>query len=434
MFMKIQHTSLCVVFILSFSLFVPIACGDPTTQDDSPTIIWSDEIWISDGQSAKIVYEKGYLHVGAGSYGDNYIHSMDEGKTWSEPITNIGKGYGIAAQGDNVYSVYSKVKGVFNFIIYNSELYFKKSEDCGNTWSEEIQLCLDPESDIAPRLGVNDNTLHLVWRNPDKNEVYYKRSRTGGCIWEPKIELYPTYCETELAVKGNEVHVICSDWYHDLVYIRSLDNGNSWEYYWLAQNTYNPEITVDQDDVYVVWRDKSDFNIYCLVSNDSGDTWGEIKQITSSGSAGCPDIVAKDKKAFLVYSDKKFGDYQMCLRTTTDTGNSWSNEVRVENNPEFSYVRSMDVNENTLFILWFDGREDGSIFYKKGQFEFPKKNSETKSHSNEEDQNADATIKGGWEELVYNLSRVNMKSFWYLICGVAAVAILAVKLKRRKRK
>ncbi len=126
-------------------------------------------------------------------------------------------------------------------------------------WYKNISESSAPEEpgadDFAQEIAVVGNTVHIIWitlkTDGSAYQLYYRRSLDGGQTWQPKQLLFEhanlehTTRYKRLAVSGNVVHIAINygagsggDWYYILGYLRSTNNGASFENLRVLFNSY----------------------------------------------------------------------------------------------------------------------------------------------------------------------------------------------------
>ncbi len=81
--------------------------------------------------------------------------------------------------GSNIYVVwYDETPG-------NTEIYFKKSDDGGATWTTNKRLTNNAGDSMYPAIAVDGSNIYVVWQDytPGNTEIYFKKSDDGGVTW-----------------------------------------------------------------------------------------------------------------------------------------------------------------------------------------------------------------------------------------------------------
>ncbi len=142
--------------------------------------------------------------------------SVDGGDTWApnKRLTN-NTGYSrmpaIGADGSNVYVVwYDDTPG-------NWEIYFKKSVDGGAHWAPSKRLTNNTGNSRYPAIAVDGSNIYVVWMDstPGKDDIYFKKSDDGGVTWttNKRLTWNAGYSyDPAIAVDGLNIYVI---WYDD---------------------------------------------------------------------------------------------------------------------------------------------------------------------------------------------------------------------------
>lgn len=120
-----------------------------------------------------------------------------------------------------------------------NEIYFKKSNDMGATWTGEIPVsAVDGFISQAPRVTANVGGVHLVWEDFRENnfEVYYKKLEhnlftSNTLINEKRLSVRDIYDSRLPSITAEEdrVHVVWQDagnsQSEEIAYTESMDDG-----------------------------------------------------------------------------------------------------------------------------------------------------------------------------------------------------------------
>lgn len=298
--------------------------------------------------------------------------SSDGGQHWSvrsvEPpqyrvsgdvsVAYDGKGHGFVC-----YMAFNHL-GAFNYWAKNSSkngLYVRRSLDGGATWEEnDIPIVEQPESPTVPWEDkpyiVADNNsssphfgnLYVGWTRWTiaDSQILFSRSSDGGKTWSAPIEI--------------DKH-------------RGLprdDNG--------AIEGFSGVVGRD-GTLYVVWADNG--NIVLTTSHDGGRTFDTPRNVVQTGpvwfqlqalsrgngypqvSLG-PDPALKPGRLYVTWSDYRNGDVDVFCANSGDGGKTWSQPVRVNDEPlhsgtdQFFQWLAADPVDGSVNVVFYDRRQD----------------------------------------------------------------------------
>jgi len=196
-----------------------------------------------------------------------YIHSTDNGLTWSPEflITNPSHSDSrptISTSDNNVYVIWGSNRGS------NSEVYFRRSTDFGNTWNPEQKLTSSNIGAYDSDITSFDNNIHITWedhRTSPSGEIFYIRSTNFGADWSAETRLTFNAADVyrpSISSFQEKVHLTWSDLRNpelEVFYLRSMDNGNNWEaedsLSSFPVNSEESRVSAFEGNVFVVWAD-----------------------------------------------------------------------------------------------------------------------------------------------------------------------------------
>ncbi|MEO0228067.1 MAG: hypothetical protein ABIL70_08485 [candidate division WOR-3 bacterium] len=200
-----------------------------------------------------------------------YKRSTDNGTHWEpEQRLTVHPGQSgppsIAASDSMVYVVWTDWRDG------NPEIYFKRSTNFGLNWGPDTRLTSDGANSYMPTIGASSASVHIAWfDNRDGDwEIYYKRSTDCGNTWSGDIRLTDSPGESShpsIAVAGNHLHLVWQDQRdgnYEIYYKNSFDDGRNW-----SPDTgltsdpspsFYPSVAVWGDKVHIVWTDERDGN------------------------------------------------------------------------------------------------------------------------------------------------------------------------------
>ncbi len=312
-----------------------------------------------------------------------YKRSIDSRLTWGEDVRlmnrdSVSVNPSIAVAGSVVHVAWTDYLGSS----VTGEIYYKRSMDGGNTWSEDAQLSDNPGYYTwAPCMAVSGSTIHLVYYTylTGSGEVFYLRSTNSGLTWEPVVQLtddpafsnWPSICAI-----GPVLHVTWHD-YRDgnaeIYYKRSTDTGVTWGPD--TRLTIDPSysayscIGASESAVHVVWEEPRDGNseIYYKRSTDGGVSWGADFRLTNnSGESYYNNLAVNGSNLFVVWADESDGNWEIYYTHSTNGGLNWETALRLTDNTAVSNIPYVAVYGPQVHVIWHDERDGNKeIYYKR---------------------------------------------------------------------
>jgi len=223
-------------------------------------------VWWDDTSGIEVHYKRG---LGGGTtWGPGQNLSSTSGWSYNPAIT--------IDSNDSIHVVWSdSTPG-------NDEIYYKKSQDGGITWSVLRRLTWNSDWSGEPAIGSHSSqSLHLIWLDgtPGPPKVYYKKSQDAGATWSPARRVT-----------------------------------------WTSGGTYSPAISVDSGEgVHVVWRDDTpgDDEIFYTSSPDGGTNWSPAKRLTwYPGYYSYDPAIACDSSntVHVIWSNDLSGNFELYYR------------------------------------------------------------------------------------------------------------------------
>jgi hypothetical protein len=192
------------------------------------------------------------------------------------------------------------------------EIFFTKSVNGGVTFMQKINLSNNPGDSNSPSIGAFRNIVHIVWADSTTEsghrEILYRKSFNGGNTFANAINLSNTQLGSSnpsLAVFNNNLYLVWEDQQgpdnFDIVFRKSNNNGITFDAALNLRNnpgdSRSAKIAASQDDVYVVWDDRTGKILgrdIFLRSNTGGISFGAttiiIPDASSSDIAVTPNV------------------------------------------------------------------------------------------------------------------------------------------------
>jgi len=325
-----------------------------------------------------------------------YLHSLDAGKTWSEPVTvntgissvkpaRRGNDFQVAAFGNKVMAIW-KTKGGEP---WTGKIVVALSRDFGNSWaridspvSEKYAKVDQGYMDVTADLN---GKFHFVWLD-DREEAGNSQGlryasfldNQQDAVWREHNDLAASVCtccwsKIEADSIGS-VHVLYrEDKPRDMNLISSFDGGKSWQkssvvwpFGW--QFTGCPHqggglvITrLEGKDVLhaVIWNGKtSNRGLFYSQSNGQGN-WAPVIRIGNDSSTSGDIAVIGNDQLGIVYTAGDSEKKQVLLRVSGDGGKSWSKELKLTRDGVDASHPKIVGTEDGFRVFWTEWLDNG---------------------------------------------------------------------------
>jgi hypothetical protein len=272
----------------------------------------------------------------------------------------------VSASGDKVYVAWSDKTP------RNLEIIFRASTDGGETFTSKSKgrLSNTAAASITPKISSSGNDVYVVWLEKDssgKSDVYFRASHNSGSSFGSIINLSNSgkAAEPRVATTGEDVYVVWSDtkWGNgDIYFAASGDGGDSFnDPINLSRNsgvTDQPQISATTDGhIYVAWRDaiSGSKEIVLRVSDDKGDEFGEIKNVSNNkGLCSNPEIAASGDSVYITWTDNTPGNVEVFFAASTNGGSSFGSVVNLSNTDGTSFRAQIAAVGDKVYITWRD--------------------------------------------------------------------------------
>src|SRR5215207_4328770 len=208
----------------------------------------------------------------------------------------------------------------------SNKINFDKVRNLTNNLHDSVYGQVDASS---------ENDVYIVWQDSVpgsagsyKNyDIFFTKSSDAGTSfgWEINLSNYNGFSEhPQLATSGNNVYVVWADnsfsANREIFFAKSTDGGNTFgNPINLSNNlgdSYNQEIFVFGDDIYVVWLDKeeepyesedSHSNILIKSSIDGGATFGQTLSLSNNNNSNAndnsfPKVAAYNNYVYVIWN------------------------------------------------------------------------------------------------------------------------------------
>lgn len=352
--------------------------GQVSTTNDHVYVVWQESMPGSDIRNYDILFKR----------------STDNGSTFGQEI-NLSNNEGfsehpqISSIDDSVHVVWADDTGG------NKQVFFKKSNDNGNSFGKEIKLSDSNASSFNQDITAFGNHVYVVWLEGILSGLYrvmLATSDDGGNNFHGPVTISEnataqTYPKTS-AFNG---HVYLA-WNVDdqpntdskggIFFISSSDNATTFDNISKLNTEENgfgkAQVVSSGNEVYIIWGGSANnkvSSLYFVKSNDNGRSFLETKKInqTEHGKLNNPFnveiIVDESQRLFIAWQDR-LGTAEkedIVFATSLNGGESFENATNISNNSDTSECPSLAVNGDNIYITWEDlSPGNHEILYRQG--------------------------------------------------------------------
>jgi hypothetical protein len=368
-------------------------------------VVWTD--WRNDADKEHI--------IGGGIDGVNnadiyYTNSIDGGMTFGSSVkVNSGDGTSWQWVPDIAVDNFGKIHIVWEdwrddadgeYIpitggidgVNDSSIYYAQSLDGGQTFSSPLRIDDDSKLSVqgVPRIEIDGNdNIHVIWidvRETIGGDIYYTNSTDEGITFHKNKKV------NDISKGSDDPSLAVDD--NDVIYIVWVDNRNdttTLDVYFSKSTdsgvSFSPNKKINDDDlpltfqgtpsiavgggiIGVVWQDdRNPYGIYFANSTDGGDTFSVNKRIDddpTSSDKSRPSIAINDNGYIsIAWIDKRNGDYDIYFTNSTDDGDTFSQNQRVNDDTgtEYQWFPSLALRNRTVYISWQDNRNGNYDIY-----------------------------------------------------------------------
>ena len=233
---------------------------------------------------------------------------------------------------------------------------------------------------LFPAMALSQNNIYLVWEDgtPGNSEIYFVRSADGGQTFSSPQNLSNSPGRSRnpaIAVSGSDVYIVWDDdtlGNFEIFYIVSRDGGQSFSQPQnLSQNAGRsvlPDIAVSENNIYLVWQDDALGNpeIFYVRSTDGGQSFTASLNLSQNlGRSWSPVVAAEGKKVYVVWDDNTPGNREIFYAQSSDGAASFSTPKNISNSSSFSAAPAIAVSGSRVYLAWTEEltTENYEIFY-----------------------------------------------------------------------
>jgi hypothetical protein len=267
----------------------------------------------------------------------------------------------VAAWDNNVYMLWqdSVPPGYTNY-----DIFIKTSRDNGTTFGTPVNLSNNPGFSEHPQIATYDNKVYAIWADDSSGnrEVLFTRSQDNGATFETISNLSNNASDSfnqEISVFGDDVYVVWLDREEDgntnILLRSSADGGATFGSTVNISNNANeetfPKVTAYEGNVYVAWNvidetlgDRENQGLFLVKSQDGGNTFGDMITLNQENDFGELQIAAYNETVYVAAGGLHTVDVDgLFFAVSMDAGSSFSEPQTIDENGTFINPLNVEV-------------------------------------------------------------------------------------------
>jgi hypothetical protein len=291
----------------------------------------------------------------------------------------------IKTHNNNIYVVWSGNvgHGVDNEI--QSDIFFTKSENKGNSFGKPLNLSNNPGSSFNPQSKISSNNIYVIWEDDtladaethdlsSNTSILFTKSKDNGTTFSPAVPLSSINADSSnpdiTTINGNTVFVVWQDNLDEsskILFKKSMSNNND-NIFSDQQNISNiqennfeisPQIITSNNTINIIWDDFSpkeeSSHILKRSSIDGGNTFGHVMQLSNYSEFAINDISnVYNNNMYIVWQGNIKEQFDIYLSKSSDGGITFSQPINLSNDAGDSTNPNLITVHNNLFVIWND--------------------------------------------------------------------------------
>ena len=267
----------------------------------------------------------------------------------------------VAAWNNNVYMLWqdSMPPGYTNY-----DIFIKSSNDKGTTFGSPVNLSNNSGFSEHPQIAAYDNNVYAIWADDTSGnrEVFFTRSEDNSTSFDKIKNLSNNTSDSfnqEIAVFGDNVYVVWLDQDEadntNILLKASFDGGTTFGRTVHISSNANqetfPKIAAYEDSVYIAWNmagdnldERDNEGLFFVRSSDGGNTFDNITKLNHENDFGELQVAAFDETVYVVSGGIHSVDVNGVFFTRSiDGGRSFSEPVTIDGNATFVNPLNVEV-------------------------------------------------------------------------------------------
>lgn len=341
---------------------------------------------VAEGRNPAIAVDNsGQLHLVLETQKDSnsvdvvYTKSVDGARSWSSAADISGAGQSSIA--DIVVDTSGIIDAAWGYTSSSKKtagIFLARSLDEGKTWTEPINISNTPGASSEPDVAVGpDNAIHVTWTDTSTGEnhpqIYYCFSNNSGGTWSKAENISNSLGSAhEPAIAVGKEGVVYLAWsetaagadHSDIYFARKTSSGWSKPIN-VSNSSYavsHPDVACGvRDNVHLCWAENSGENNAQDICYRAGNSRGQFRRALNlsdiEGVSRDPALVADDLgRVAVVWSHNVSGGSKSEIlgRASLDDGKQFSPVVSFSNKEAISIHPDVDIAGSQVFVVWED--------------------------------------------------------------------------------
>ena len=277
----------------------------------------------------------------------------------------------LSSAGNNVFVSWAANENISSS---NKEIYFRKSNDSGDSFNDVLNLSNDKDDSLDPHMVINQNgsIIYIVWTKCDTKHddptcsiAFAQSLDQGNTFTTSKIINTDKFLPQRSNSTSLSDTVFSSN--SNMMPLDLVNNLTVNE----RINSINPIVftTLEGNQVYVLWEQstfgKGDSELFLTSSNDYGNSFNSTINISnSSGTSRLAHGNILGEELYVTWADtiNQSGTFDVLLRKI-DAKNQLGKVLNLSNNSGNSVYPYLRISDNNIHVAWTDNTSDSSVLF-----------------------------------------------------------------------
>ena len=307
-----------------------------------------------------------------------YKRSLNNGSTWSDDVrltnnASISEYPSLAINFQSLHLVWNDDRHGAH------EIYYKRSLNGGLSWGADTRITNNAGDSYKASVAVSDTTVHVAWEDlrNGTSEIFYKKSNDNGVMWSNDVKLSNSVSDCYSPCISANGPIAFVGWDDnrtsgtEIYTRRSTNNGDTWSPEFNMSNTlltsYNVNHVFSGTFMFLVWNEEvgGALEIHSRFSTDGGLSWNPTRPLTTDPSdSDQPFVGIGGSIVHVVWQDERDGNREIYYKRNPN-GNPFGHINQLAHghslgdaNNDVAYAITSDIFSNVYVAGEFRGTVD----------------------------------------------------------------------------